>query len=285
MKNIIKSSFVLFIAVLMILSGCNEDFKSTYGFNDFAQWSVATRSVDENATSPLVLTIQLVGPQRSTPTNVSFNVIEANLVEGIDYTFPNGKNLVIPANSSTATITILPIDNSDISEVSRTITLELTSVDDYDVSLGNKSIVVSINEDDFWCPRNQLSNAVATEYDLGYSTTSVSIEKSLTPDGCLRFDILGGGSSLFGTGDVRINGVIITEDSPESLTGTINDATFQFFRLDNPTTNNPLASGGGEIYTMVITNGTYDLELGTFQFDYLFYRGTTLLYPGTLIYE
>lgn len=269
----------------MVLSACNDDFKSTYGFSDFAQWSVATRSVDENATTPLTLTVQLVGPQRSTQTAVAFNVIESNLVEGVDYTFPNGKNLVIPANSSTATIAILPIDNTDIFEGSRTITLELTSVEGFDVSLGNKSVVVSINEDDFWCPRNQLSNAVSTEYDLGYSTTSVSIEKSLTPDGCLQFDILGGGSSLFGTDNIRINGVIITEDSPESLTGTITDATFQFFRLDNPTTNNPLASGAGEIYTMVISNGTYDLEAGTFQFDYLFYRGATLLYPGTLIYE
>lgn len=282
MKNMIKYFSSILVIVLFALSGCNEDYKSTYGFNEFVQWSVATRSIDENAASPLTITIQVVGAQRSSDLTVNFNVVESNAVEGVDYEFPNGKTLVVPANSSTATILFQPIDNTNITEGARTVTLQLASADGFDVALGNKSIVVSINEDDFWCPKNLLSNAVATETDLGYSTTNVVIEKSLTPDGCLSFDVLGGGSSLFGTDDVRFNGVLLTEDSPQSMTGTITDATFQFFRLNG---SGPLASGGGAVYTMVISNGTYDLEAGTFQFDYLFYQGSSLLFPGTLIYE
>ncbi len=273
MKKLILLTGVVFMAY-----SC-QNFNNTATFPEFVQWSVATANIDEDATEPITIEVQLVGTQKGSPIDISFEVTENNVAEGVNYTFPNGKTLTIDANSSTGTIQIATIDNEEIAPGEQSITLTLTSAGNLSVgdeTSPNKSIKIIINENDFWCPRNNLAKVIALETDLGYSSSDVSITLSSTPDGCFAFSISGGGGSIFGTTDVTFGEITLIEDAPESNTGTIKDATgLEFTNL----------AGDSYGYTMDISSGTYDLSAGTFQFDYIFYRQDgTPWFPGTLVY-
>ena len=150
----IRKIFTIVI-VMALLNAC-EQFNSTATFQDFIQWESSTASMDENATEPISVKVQLVGAQSGSATEVTFEVTDNNVAEGVDYSFPNGKTLSIDANSSTGTLLIQPIDNDEFDPNPRSLTITLTSAGN---NLGtgsetapNKSIVVTIIEDDCAVP-------------------------------------------------------------------------------------------------------------------------------------
>lgn len=282
MKNIYKI-LSLTLLTFLIFTAC-EEFENTFQYQEFVQFSSNTASLDEDATAPIEVSVQLVGAQRSSAVDVTVSVTENNAAEGVDYSFPGGKTFTIAPNSSTASIQIAAIDNAEIFTGSRSITLTITDASGLGLNgenASNVSVTVTLNEDDFFCPRNDLAKVVTSELDLGYSSSDVSIELVTSPDGCYAFEVLGGTGSIFSTTDVKFGPIELVEDGPESATGTISDASFGLVDLNGDALN----GGSGNQFVLEITNGTYDLSTGTFQVDYVLFEGTSPLFPGTLIYN
>lgn len=74
--------------------------------------------------------VQLVGPQRSSPTTVTYALKSGNTaIEGTHYTFatPGARTVVIPANSSVGYLIVKPIANS-IATVGQRLTLGVTMI-------------------------------------------------------------------------------------------------------------------------------------------------------------
>lgn len=179
---------LIIILSAMVFYSC-EQFNSVAEFPEFVQWEDSGISLDENAAEPYAVIIQLVGKQKSSTVPIEFEVENENVVEGVDYIFPNGKTLSIDANSSTGSVEIQLIDNPDFSPDARTFTLTLVSAGE--LSTGsedapNKSYKVKIVEDD--CPVPSLVGS----YNVVTTDTS--------PGGCAGVE----------------NVVVITENGPNS---------------------------------------------------------------------
>ena len=152
MNSRIQKLILLAICTMVVFS-CNEDFISQYGYTEKIQWSTSTLGVDENDETLKTLRVQLVGAQRAAPINVSFSVTDENVAEGVDYEFPNGKTLTIPANSSVGELSFKVIDNEEFSALPRSLTLMLEASEGLgagSADAGKNSIKISILEDD--CP-------------------------------------------------------------------------------------------------------------------------------------
>lgn len=283
-----KLRILRFLAVVLILvaSSCNNDFQSLFDdYPDFIKWSATSATLTETSTDDFVITVQLVGAQRSQETPIQFELSANNAVEGVDYELPNGSNLVIPANSSTGTIVVRAVNNDIISDGARTLVFTLTSDNELDInkeSAGTQVFTLSLLDDDFWCPRNLLSQVVGYENDVGYSSKPVSISASATPDGCLSFSIKGGMTTNFNFpgGDATYGPIELVEDSPESNTGTVKDGQFNVVNSAGNTW-----TLGGQPLSVKIMNGVYNLEEGFIMYDYEVYVGQDFQYPGTFIYS
>jgi hypothetical protein len=271
---------IIFIGLVFMAYAC-QDFNNTASYTEFVQWTEASTSIDEDATEPISVEVQLVAAQKSSAVDITFDIEESNVTEGVNYTFPNGKTLSIPANSSTATIEIAAIDNDLIAPGEQSITLTLTSAS-AGLSVGDstslkRSVKVLINENDFFCPRNDLAKVITTEEDPNVGTSPVSIELTALQEGCYAFRILGGAGSSFGGNTGFYYGEIeLIEDSFESQTGTIADNTFTLYWQDDDTQVGA--------WSLEMTNGTYDLTAGKFQMDATFLSGSTPVYATTLFY-
>lgn len=220
-----------FVIVMAFINAC-EDFNGTATFPDFVQWESSSASIDENATEPISVEVQLVGAQKSSATEVTFDVTENGVTEGVDYSFPNGKTLSIAANASTATLLIAAIDNDGFSPDPRSITLTLTSAGN---NLGtggetapNKSIVVSFVEDD--CPVPSLEgtyNVVTTQTSpAGCDGVENSITITVKDASTYTLSDVTGGLYLncYGAddnpGDITIDGFAISlTDQPDVVYG------------------------------------------------------------------
>ncbi len=276
---------ILILIVVFATNACQK-FNNTASFPEFVQWSTSSVSIDENATEPIEIEVQLVGALKSSPIDVTFDITENNVAEGVNYTFPNGKNLTIAPNSSTATLQIATIDNEVIAPGEQSIILTLTNAGPLSVgddTSPKKSIKVIINENDFFCPRNDLAKVVTTEEDSNSGNTgNVSIELSATADGCYAFTIIGGGSVPFGQNNTMYYGdLVLIEDSPESQTGTFEDGIFPLYWISD---DSPVVSGGGDPFSIQVTGGAYDLTAGTFEVEAVYLLGSTPVYATTLLY-
>ena len=92
------------------------------------------------------LRVNLVGAQRSTPTNFTYQVVgaESTAVAGIHYAAPSGTG-TIPANSSFGIITI-NILNPGASTGSKVLVIELTDSPDAKVSVNYSKVGLSISQ-------------------------------------------------------------------------------------------------------------------------------------------
>ncbi|HET9746819.1 MAG TPA: hypothetical protein VFP97_13980 [Chitinophagaceae bacterium] len=98
------------------------------------------------STGTVELRVNLVGAQRSTPTNFTYQVVgaETTAVAGTHYTNPSGTG-TIPANSSFGLITI-QILNPGASTGSKILVLELTDSPDAKVSVNYSKVGLSISQ-------------------------------------------------------------------------------------------------------------------------------------------
>lgn len=289
MKHIKNIFSLAFLAILVL--ACNPGFEddTETSFDPFVQFSTGSIVAQENAATPTFqFQVQLVGPQLSSDLEVTLNIEETNVASGADYTWNSGTTVTIPAGESTAVVSFAVIDNDVITDGAKGLTVSIASVGQglevASEGSGRSTVAITITEDDFWCPRNLMSEFVLEEEDFGYSTSPVSISIVTTPDACYGFDIIGGAGSIFGTTDIRMNGFSIVEDSPESSTGTIVDGDFMAYAADDAAGDSPYTTGGNP-YIFTITNGTYDLEAGVITMDYVLSAGGTVFFPGTFIYD
>lgn len=113
------------------LSGCFDTFAEPYDgptVVEFDQVSGAyTRTVSQTA-GAVQLRVNLIGPQQSSPVTINVRVDDASTaVAGTHYSFPDGAQVTIPANSSTGFLNINVINGSLPAEATaiRTLILEL----------------------------------------------------------------------------------------------------------------------------------------------------------------
>ena len=302
---------ILIITMAMVMSflACNEErvlfdnenyvaFKASSGSVLEAADAVTADGVVSESVGQFPITIYRSSKDISQEISVSLSQTSqyltdsdiANAGDDASSTFKITRDisdLVIPAGATSVSFVVLTNDNEDIDGDKR-ITFSIESVSGGNYTIGTKqsagkssSFSLTINDDDFFCPRNSLANAISTEYDVGYATYAVSIDL-VGPDGpCLTFDIIGGGSSMWAfNGNSKISGIVLIEDSPGSLTGTINPGNFNLTTLTGGQWN----SGGQPINMDILEGGVYNLETGTMEFNYNMKVGATVIYPGTLQY-
>lgn len=267
-----KKLLIIFFASLLIFS-CEEEDPITYNGQFLSIQGPSALSIDEASGDQTVTIILSSAPSQDLTVNLT--VEDGTAVEGEDYAIPNS-SITIAAGEYTANFSYTIIDNDEI-DGSKVFTISLP--EDSPIEIGEESqVTVTIVDNDFFCPRNILSNIVTTELDVGYSTSSVSIASVGAPGPeCLEFRIVGGSGSLFG-GFADISYVVtLIEDEPDGNTGTV-DPT-EIFNLNN--------ADGSSSYTnqLKIVGGDYDLEAGVLDVYYEYY-GTdgTFQYPGTFRY-
>lgn len=156
MKNIFlktKSHLLISIIVCFIMASCQKDqmneVGTVYTGPDQVEFAHLTGSLSRSittATTPRYdsVKIQLVAPQRSTPTSVTFTVdASSTAVAGTDYVIlqpSSGTTATIDANSSIAWVKVQ--FNKVIA--AKTLKLNLTGGDMVTVSENYKSIVFSL---------------------------------------------------------------------------------------------------------------------------------------------
>ncbi|MBW4891688.1 hypothetical protein KXQ82_18330 [Mucilaginibacter sp. HMF5004] len=136
-----KIKYIYIVAVLFsianVFTGCMKDRANLYTGPTVVEFSPITGSVKKSVTTGSAVLVQLVGPQVSTPTEVNYEIATTSTgVMGTDYSISGtvGK-ATIPANSSSATITITPLATFPATG-SKTVVLTL---------LGNSSVPANPN--------------------------------------------------------------------------------------------------------------------------------------------
>jgi len=115
--------FYKILWLVLIITACNEDF--TFKFQDKVAFKENEIILSEGGIKSLE--VQLVGPQRPTPIQVTFST-SGTAVNGQDYFVGGGTTVTIPANSSVGFIDLRSIDNSVIDVEVKTIILTITNV-------------------------------------------------------------------------------------------------------------------------------------------------------------
>ena len=118
-----------FLAVITLFStGCFEDLTGPYDGPsqvEFAQVGGGYSTAVAAGTGDITLRVNLIGPQVGTPITVGVTA-SGTAVEGRDFTFPNGAEVTIPANSSFGDLTLNIPTGTVAAGASQTIDLELT---------------------------------------------------------------------------------------------------------------------------------------------------------------
>lgn len=279
----------LAVGIILTTVGC-QDLETEAIFTGAAISFESSSVIANEEGGAVTITAQLIGAALSSDVTVSYTVTESGLAEGVGYDYVGSSSLVIPAGEYTGSISIAPIDNTEISDGSQTLTFNITSVDASGVSIGTEGYsgrvaTVTVLDDDFWCPRNQLTS-ITQGTDVGYSTREASIVAAGSPsDGCFTFTLVGGANSLFGSTIASFD-ITLIEDSPQSTTGIIENATGIALLLPDGT---PV--GGASPRTIDITDGAfggvsvYDLEAGTMGFDYAYYNNGVLSFNGRFEFQ
>ena len=116
MKRHLNLMTALLLVSGLALTGCFEDPVGVYNQDpqvEFAQVSGRYSAAVAEGAGTVALTVNLIGPQRSTDTVVDFMVGEGTTaVEGTHYSFPNGMQVTIPANSSFGDLEVNVLPNS-----------------------------------------------------------------------------------------------------------------------------------------------------------------------------
>ena len=104
-------SLALGLLAAVALSGCFEnDFLTPYEGPTVVEFEQVagryTRTVNEGAGN-VEIQVNLIGPQQSSDTQINVDVVGGSTAaEGTHYSFPNGRSVTIPANSSSGMLTI-----------------------------------------------------------------------------------------------------------------------------------------------------------------------------------
>ena len=132
MRNFLTVALALGLA--LPAAGCFDELTGPYDgptLVEFAQGPpdqvlgvYGRRVADVSAT--ITLTVNLIGPQQSSPVTVGVTTEGSTAVEGTNFSFPNGSDVTIPANSSFGELTINVLDANITPGQSVDLNLELT---------------------------------------------------------------------------------------------------------------------------------------------------------------
>jgi len=152
MKQIKSIIFIIF-TLTTVLSSCMKDRENLYDGPTVVEIVPTTASIKKGtlaAPGSAVATVQLVGPQVSTATEINYQVATTSTgVSGTDYTISGtlGK-VTIPANSSSGTITItaLPATFPTSTGTTRTVVITLLGNDTVKPSANYKTYTLTITQ-------------------------------------------------------------------------------------------------------------------------------------------
>lgn len=109
------------------LSGCFDTFAEPYDgppLVEFAQVGGQYSATVNQTAGTVQLPVNLIGPQQGSPITINVRVDEASTaVEGTHYSFPDGAQVTIPANSNTGFLNIDIINGGLPAEATATGTL------------------------------------------------------------------------------------------------------------------------------------------------------------------
>ncbi|WP_420575918.1 Calx-beta domain-containing protein [Ekhidna sp.] len=271
----------LVTALLFLTNACKEienGNTKSYPGPDYVGFDVETITSEETA-GEVTLTVLSSNPNGASATIAASS---EDAVAGVDYTL-GATSVTFAAGEFQKEVTVTLIDNEEI-DGQKSVTFSLTS-DDAQVGLSGNSpdLVLTINDDDFYCPANKLQITQGT--DVGYSTAAASVATVAAPgDECTTFLIVGGAASLFGQ---QIDfAITVVPDGEESNTGTIKAESMAAMFLPDGTeignTIDIVADDSG----FSGTASYFDLTTGEFGFDYVLYNGSgAALFGGRLEFE
>ena len=128
MRHYKKASYLIIIIGLLFAGCVKDNTLTTYTGPDLVEFApTVTRIVTTTATPKKdSILVQLVGKQRSTPTNVTFSINSSSTaIAGTDYTIQSISPLVIQPNTSSVFLYLT--ENKVISP--KTLVLDLTGGD------------------------------------------------------------------------------------------------------------------------------------------------------------
>jgi len=142
---------LLVIALLpLLVTGCDSlfdegDVEREYDGATVVGLFPLTQDADEGD-GDVTIEVQLIGPQRSSDVNVTFSTT-GTAVAGTNYTVVGGTTVTIPANSSTADITLnIPADNGLNAGDEATILVNITGGDvEASVNLATSTVFIAGN--------------------------------------------------------------------------------------------------------------------------------------------
>jgi hypothetical protein len=149
MKQIKSTIFILFA---LVLSSCMKDRENIYDGPTVVEIVPTTASIKKGtvvAPGTAVATVQLVGPQVSTATEINYQVATTSTgVSGTDYTISGTPGKVtIPANSSSGAITITALPATFPNPTgTRTVVITLLGNDTVKPSANYKTYTLTITQ-------------------------------------------------------------------------------------------------------------------------------------------
>ncbi len=198
-------SNILTLASLMIFATCSQEpERILYTGPDFVFLdSKPQLSLYENQKTPLVISVK-VSLAQSENTNVSFEVIGNNVLAGSDYKVQTASPVEITRTKYSATISILPVNNSIVQPEKRTITVRIKSTDNPSLTIQVvKEIEINLLDDD--CPPN------VPKVSLWVGAVNIQGGSSTTQAGTAE----GGAGGICG-GSMVVTGQFFGSSLPES---------------------------------------------------------------------
>ena len=184
-------------------------------------FATAAQTVNENATAPVVVTVNLSGASDAT-TTVPFT-LGGTAVNGVNYTVNTAIPLVIPPGQTSAAISISPIDDHKYNSVNNTLTLTLGTPTN--ATVGNlPADTITIVESDP-PPTVSFASATQTANENG-GTFSIAVKLSAASNAATTVPFTAGGTAVNGTnysGATSSPLVIPAGQTGGTITGTLID--------------------------------------------------------------
>ena len=166
---------------------------------------------DEAGPSNGTFDITLDSPAPTGGLTVNFNVSGSTATDPADYSLTAGANITgitattftIAAGETSATLNVVPIDDSEIESGAETVNVNLAGGSDYFISSTDNTATVTITDNDFSeieVTESGTSIADAGNFDFGNTTVGSNTVKAFTITNSGNADLTLGAETLTGTG-------------------------------------------------------------------------------------
>ncbi len=233
----VKLALLILLTSLLILAGCTKD--RAYPGEPLPVLSITNITMTEGnaGTSNMLFTVTL-STASTTAITVNYATANATALAGSDYTAVNGL-LTIPANSTTATITVVVKGDLSI-EADETFTLNLSRPTAATIAIAQAT--ATIVNDDF--PTLSIANSSVTEGNVGTSNMLFTVTLSATSLAAITVNYAtSNATALAGSDYLAANATLTIPSGASSGTITV--------LVNGDTTNEP-----DETFTVTLSNAT-----------------------------